>query len=79
MKEASDKPDLESAEPQMNVGLAVDCTGFQGEAMTGINWIHIDEVPRICKQGEVEPMLIAALWGCECKCPLFHTEARESQ
>lgn len=58
--EASEKPDLESAEVRMSTGLALDGTGLHGEAMAGINWIKIVEMPVICKQDEVEQMLIAA-------------------
>lgn len=35
--------------------LQSDCTGLQGEAMAGVNWTQIVEVPGICKQEEVEP------------------------
>lgn len=79
MEKASDKPDLESAEPLMSTGLAVDCAELQGEAMAIISCIQIDEMPCSVKKVEVELMLITVLWDCVCKYPLFHSEAREAQ
>lgn len=63
----------------MSTGLAVDCAGLQGEATEGVNWTQTDEMLGMCKQEEVELMLIAAPWGCVCKYPPFHSEARDAQ